>query len=107
MMLLFKPSREQRDRFIGSRRVSYPELWRLARCSHSIRRGIIAAAAVRRRTIEPDASEAQRRACIEICDNLRKRFPKSWACIGSPLHESLILEAYDLDLPPVVVGGDV
>eukprot|EP00929_Paragymnodinium_shiwhaense_P012714 TRINITY_DN12031_c0_g1_i2.p1 TRINITY_DN12031_c0_g1~~TRINITY_DN12031_c0_g1_i2.p1 ORF type:complete len:238 (+),score=39.54 TRINITY_DN12031_c0_g1_i2:160-873(+) len=105
MMLQLGMSRDERERLPGARRVSTPELWNFARCSRSVRKGIVLAAAARRRTIEPDASAEQRQKCIEIVDVLRSRFPSSWSHVRGPLRDSLVKEAAECQLPPITVDA--
>jgi len=66
---------------LGVRRIVTPELFSLLRCCRAVRLGIIAAVEVRRRTIEPDASNAQRHMFIQISNTLKNRFPDSWNAV--------------------------
>ncbi|CAJ1443771.1 unnamed protein product [Effrenium voratum] len=61
-----------------TRKLVTPELYSLARCSRSVRRGLIAAAEARRMTIE-EASTEERKQVDELCSALRYKYPASWA----------------------------
>lgn len=81
LLLLFRPSEEQRKQQLGARRVERPELHMLLRCSHAVRLGTIAAARARSCTIEPGASATERSTFDDICKSLRRKYPESWAAV--------------------------
>jgi len=71
----------KQDKHCGARRIVTPELFSLLRSCTSVRRGILAAVAVRKRTIEPNASDVQRYTFIQLCDTLKERYSVSWKAI--------------------------
>eukprot|EP00927_Polykrikos_kofoidii_P050094 TRINITY_DN44030_c0_g1_i1.p1 TRINITY_DN44030_c0_g1~~TRINITY_DN44030_c0_g1_i1.p1 ORF type:complete len:238 (-),score=42.27 TRINITY_DN44030_c0_g1_i1:315-956(-) len=104
LLLRLRMSTEERQALPGARRVADPQLLHLARCSRAVRQSIVAAVAARRFTMEPDATENQRSAAVEMCVALRKKFPESWSRIGCNLREALAMEMAESNLPAVVVG---
>lgn len=103
LLLQARLSEEERQQLPGARRVASPELKVLARCSRAVRRAIVVAAATRRRTIEPSATDQQRRTCVEICDMLRNTYPQSWSYVGPSIRESIACEISKCGFPVVTV----
>jgi len=76
LLLCFPRTGKDRKKLDGSRRIIAPELSALLRCSRALRVGIITEIEVRRHNVE---EQSDCRRIEEICDEVKNRYPKSWA----------------------------